>query len=216
MDSLTREQLRAIYHGDVTDWSQVGGMPGEIAAFQRPAGLWRKCRLMHCDRVRPHDLRGGKIAVRPGIIPGDFPAQLGDGLAIGGKLPFIQAHAQVQDPVCCARQDGIDNVGGGAVQHQKGRLGHGNCVQAVWIAGAMVIPDGLARLFIALPHLPHQRAFAHPRAALKNYRAAHALAQIVKKAHESGGGVAAGEEMPCLLQCHQKSPFTDWLRHASL
>ena len=38
MDSLTREQLRAIYHGDVTDWSQVGGTPGEIAAFQRPAG----------------------------------------------------------------------------------------------------------------------------------------------------------------------------------
>ena len=38
VDSLTRDQLRAIYHGDVTDWSQVGGTPGEIAAFQRPAG----------------------------------------------------------------------------------------------------------------------------------------------------------------------------------
>ena len=38
VDGLTQDQLRAIYHGDVTDWSQVGGRAGEIAAFQRPAG----------------------------------------------------------------------------------------------------------------------------------------------------------------------------------
>ena len=38
VDGLTQDQLRAIYHGDVTDWSQVGGRTGEIAAFQRPAG----------------------------------------------------------------------------------------------------------------------------------------------------------------------------------
>ena len=38
VDGLTPDQLRAIYHGDVTDWSQVGGRAGEIAAFQRPAG----------------------------------------------------------------------------------------------------------------------------------------------------------------------------------
>ena len=38
VDGLTQDQLRAIYHGDVTDWSQVGGRSGEIAAFQRPAG----------------------------------------------------------------------------------------------------------------------------------------------------------------------------------
>ena len=38
VDGLTQDQLRAIYHGDVTDWSRVGGRAGEIAAFQRPAG----------------------------------------------------------------------------------------------------------------------------------------------------------------------------------
>ena len=38
VDGLTQDQLRAIYHGDVTDWSQVGGRTGEIAAFKRPAG----------------------------------------------------------------------------------------------------------------------------------------------------------------------------------
>lgn len=38
VDGLTQDQLRAIYHGDVTDWSQVGGRAGKIAAFQRPAG----------------------------------------------------------------------------------------------------------------------------------------------------------------------------------
>jgi phosphate transport system substrate-binding protein len=35
VDSLTRQQLTGIYTGRRTDWSQVGGEPGEIAAFQR-------------------------------------------------------------------------------------------------------------------------------------------------------------------------------------
>ena len=35
VDSLTREQLVGIYSGAITDWSEVGGEPGPIAAFQR-------------------------------------------------------------------------------------------------------------------------------------------------------------------------------------
>lgn len=38
VNGLTQDQLRAIYHGDVTNWSQVDGRAGQIAAFQRPAG----------------------------------------------------------------------------------------------------------------------------------------------------------------------------------
>ena len=37
VDNLTKEQLKAIYHGDITNWSELGGRNEEIAAFQRPA-----------------------------------------------------------------------------------------------------------------------------------------------------------------------------------
>ena len=37
VNDLTSEQIRAIYHGDITNWSEVGGKDQEISAFQRPA-----------------------------------------------------------------------------------------------------------------------------------------------------------------------------------
>ena len=37
VDSLTSEQVKAIYHGDITNWKEVGGKDQEIVAFQRPA-----------------------------------------------------------------------------------------------------------------------------------------------------------------------------------
>ena len=36
VDSLTSEQIRGIYSGEITNWSQVGGEDKEIVAFQRP------------------------------------------------------------------------------------------------------------------------------------------------------------------------------------
>ncbi|MFD2370061.1 PstS family phosphate ABC transporter substrate-binding protein [Brevibacillus sp. GCM10020057] len=33
---LTTQQIRDIYAGKITDWSEVGGAPGKIRAFQRP------------------------------------------------------------------------------------------------------------------------------------------------------------------------------------
>lgn len=36
VDGLTSDQLIAIYHGDITNWSEVGGRNQEILAFQRP------------------------------------------------------------------------------------------------------------------------------------------------------------------------------------
>ena len=35
IESLTVDQIRDIYTGKITDWSEVGGEPGEIRAFQR-------------------------------------------------------------------------------------------------------------------------------------------------------------------------------------
>lgn len=36
VDNLTTEQIKAIYHGDITNWQQVGGNNEKILAFQRP------------------------------------------------------------------------------------------------------------------------------------------------------------------------------------
>ena len=36
VNGLTSEQIRAIYHGDITNWSELGGKDQEIIAFQRP------------------------------------------------------------------------------------------------------------------------------------------------------------------------------------
>lgn len=36
--ALTKEQVRRIYAGELTDWSQVGGQPGEIRPLVREAG----------------------------------------------------------------------------------------------------------------------------------------------------------------------------------
>lgn len=38
IESLTSEQLRSIYTGEVTNWAEVGGESGTIQAFQRPEG----------------------------------------------------------------------------------------------------------------------------------------------------------------------------------
>ncbi len=35
--NLTSEQIKAIYHGDITNWKEVGGKDEEIIAFQRPS-----------------------------------------------------------------------------------------------------------------------------------------------------------------------------------
>ncbi|MBR5291152.1 MAG: substrate-binding domain-containing protein [Erysipelotrichaceae bacterium] len=36
VDSLTADQIKSIYHGDITNWKKLGGKNEEIIAFQRP------------------------------------------------------------------------------------------------------------------------------------------------------------------------------------
>ena len=36
VDDISSEDLKAVYHGDITDWSALGGQGGKITAFQRP------------------------------------------------------------------------------------------------------------------------------------------------------------------------------------
>lgn len=47
VDSLTSEQLRAIYHGDITNWKDVGGKNENIVAFQRPEGSGSQTMMLY-------------------------------------------------------------------------------------------------------------------------------------------------------------------------
>lgn len=46
LDSLTAEQLRGIYSGEITNWKELGGKNEKIAAFQRNAGSGSQSMLI--------------------------------------------------------------------------------------------------------------------------------------------------------------------------
>ena len=45
--SLTREQIRAVYSGRVTNWKELGGPNERIMAFQRPEGSGSQSAMIH-------------------------------------------------------------------------------------------------------------------------------------------------------------------------
>ncbi len=66
--NLTQDQIRKIFAGDIKDWSQLGGAPGEIKVFVRePTAATRQI----FDEI----IFGGKAAYRPDYTPVDSAAQ---------------------------------------------------------------------------------------------------------------------------------------------
>ena len=64
VSNLTKEQIRAIFAGEITDWSQVGGTAGEIKVFVRePTAATRQ--------IFDEYIFGGKPAYRPDYTPVD-------------------------------------------------------------------------------------------------------------------------------------------------
>ena len=47
VDNITTEQMKAIYHGDITNWKEVGGPNQQIIAFQRPAGSGSQTMMIY-------------------------------------------------------------------------------------------------------------------------------------------------------------------------
>lgn len=47
VDGLTSEEIRKIYHGDITNWKNIGGMNEEIIAFQRPECSGSQSMMVH-------------------------------------------------------------------------------------------------------------------------------------------------------------------------
>lgn len=53
VDSLTLDQVKAIYRGDIADWSQVGAQPGPIFAFQRNEGSGSQSQMLRFMNGEP-------------------------------------------------------------------------------------------------------------------------------------------------------------------
>ena len=47
VDGLTFEQIQDIYTGDITNWSQVGGVDAEIIPYQRPTGSGSQTAMLN-------------------------------------------------------------------------------------------------------------------------------------------------------------------------
>ncbi|MEG0365617.1 MAG: substrate-binding domain-containing protein [Coprobacillus sp.] len=47
IDNLSVEQVKAIYHGDITNWKEVGGNDEKITAFQRPERSGSQSMMLH-------------------------------------------------------------------------------------------------------------------------------------------------------------------------
>jgi phosphate transport system substrate-binding protein len=79
--SLTVDQIRRIYTGEITNWRQVGGKNAEIKVFTRPR-----------DSGSEETLRE---LVMDGLEPGDFPAS-----AIGGMMQVFGEILYNEDAIC--------------------------------------------------------------------------------------------------------------------
>lgn len=99
IDSLTVDQIRDIYTGKITDWSELGGEPGKIKAFQRNSTsgsqtLLNKLVMNGEQTVEPEkDLLVGTMAELIESVAG-FD---GDGSSIGFSV-YYYAEKMKSDP----------------------------------------------------------------------------------------------------------------------
>ena len=47
VDNITSDEMRAIYHGDITNWKEAGGLNQKIVAFQRPEGSGSQTMMLY-------------------------------------------------------------------------------------------------------------------------------------------------------------------------
>ena len=86
VDGLSRQQLIDIYTGTLTDWGEVGGTPGPIAAFQRneesgSQTLFRKLLMQEVEPMEP------PTELRPGMM-GELIDAVAEYDGSGGAIGF--------------------------------------------------------------------------------------------------------------------------------
>lgn len=108
IDNLTSEQLRAIYHGDITNFKEVGGPDEEIVAFQRPANSGSQTMMEYFmgDVSLKEPLTYEYISAMAGIIDKVAEYYNEDG-AIGYTFKYFLEGLNQEDNVKIISIDGV-------------------------------------------------------------------------------------------------------------
>jgi len=109
VSGLTRQQIKDIYTGAVTDWGQVGGAPGAIIPYQRPVGSGSQTLFLQeaMNGVTPLD---APTEVRPASMEGlvDVIAAMDNGpTSLGFSVFYYATQMYLKDTVKLLAVDGV-------------------------------------------------------------------------------------------------------------
>lgn len=111
VDSLTSEQLRGIYSGEITNWREVGGSDEEIVAFQRVDSSNSQSRMERFMEDTPladaPEYR--KVETKSGLVGGVADYQNGEG-SIGYSLRYYVTDLVDDYDVKLLAVDGVEPI----------------------------------------------------------------------------------------------------------
>ena len=110
VESLTLEQLRGIYTGEITNWSEVGGEDAEIVAFQRNAEsgsqvLMEKLVMDGTEMIDPPE--GGMVG-EMGTLISAVKEYDNSANAIGYTVYYYANDMQMADGLKLLKVDGVE------------------------------------------------------------------------------------------------------------
>lgn len=110
VESLTLEQLRGIYTGEITNWSEVGGEDAEIVAFQRNAEsgsqvLMEKLVMDGTEMIDPPE--GGMVG-EMGTLISAVKEYDNSANAIGYTVYYYAHDMQMADGLKLLKVDGVE------------------------------------------------------------------------------------------------------------
>lgn len=120
VDSLTREQLRGIYNGTITNWSEVGGENLEIVAFQRDEEAGSQTAMMNLvmQGEPMTDAPTEQIRGEMGDLVEAVAAFDGSSAAIGYTMYYYAHNMDMADGLKILSVDGVapdaDTIGNGS------------------------------------------------------------------------------------------------------
>ena len=108
IDELTSDQIRAIYHGDITNWKEVGGKNKKIVAFQRPERSGSQSMMVYFmgDISLKEPVTYEMISAMSGII--EYVAEYhNESGAIGYSFRYFLEGLHQQEDVKMLKVDGV-------------------------------------------------------------------------------------------------------------
>ncbi|MBR2068085.1 MAG: substrate-binding domain-containing protein [Solobacterium sp.] len=108
IDGLSSDELRAIYHGDITNWKELGGKDEEILAFQRPEDSGSQVVMKHFmqDISLKEPLSYEKVDAMVGVIK-EVKQYHNEAGALGYSFHYFLTGLQQEKNVKILKVDGV-------------------------------------------------------------------------------------------------------------